>query len=66
MQLTREAVAHKLGAYLVNVTLGKSSLIKGLYGKCRKVSANPWQDENNGTPRHHGATSDWASSSHHS
>jgi hypothetical protein len=25
-----------------------------------KVSANPWQDENNGTPRHHGAKSDWA------
>ena len=31
-----------------------------------KVSANPWQDENNRTPRHHGAKSDWASGSHHS
>jgi hypothetical protein len=30
-----------------------------------KVSANPWQDENNGTPRHHGVESDWAKCSTH-
>jgi hypothetical protein len=34
-------------------------------GMTGKVSANPWQDENNGTPRHHGVESDWAKCSTH-
>jgi hypothetical protein len=39
---------------------------RGFRRKISKVSANPWQAENNGTPRHRGAKSEWASGSHHS
>jgi hypothetical protein len=44
----------------------KSFIFNNIRLRRGKVSANPWQDENNGTPRHHGTKSDWASSSHHS
>jgi hypothetical protein len=36
----------------------KKRKIRGLNSILCKVSANPWQDENNGTPRYHGAKSD--------
>jgi len=60
----------KLGYYRVfNLILWV--LYTGMQWKCLpvpkgKVSTNPWQAENNGTPRHHGAKSEWARGSHHS